>query len=258
MRPMADWYDNDAFWEETGPALFTEERWQAAVPEVQQILELVKVPPGATVLDMGCGVGRHAIEFARHGYRVTGVDRTAKYLREAKNKAGEQGLDVEWVEADMRRFRRDGAFDLAVSMLTSFGYFPNAADDRRVAENLFASLQPGGVFVMDLMGKEVLARQFRRQDWQEQPDGTMLLEQRSVKDGWGTLEMRWIVIRGEDIRQHRFELRLYSAAELQALLEGIGFVDVTAYGSVKGTPYDDNAERLVLAAWKAPSPPKPS
>ena len=250
---MTDWFENDAFWEDTGPALFTEERWQAAVLEVERILELVKLPTEATVLDMGCGVGRHTLEFARRGHQVTGVDRTRRYLDEARKKAAEQDLDIEWIQEDMRHFRRDGAFDLAINMLTSFGYFPDATDDGRVAENLFACLKPGGALVIELMGKEVLARQFRPQDWQEQPDGTMLLEQRSIKDGWGALEMRWIIIRGEDIREHRFELRLYSAAELRGLLEAVGFADVTAYGSLEGIAYDDSAQRLVVVARKAAS-----
>jgi len=58
------------------------------------------------VLELACGPGRHALEFARRGYRVTGVDRTARYLETAREKAGEEGLDVEWVEADMRTLRR--------------------------------------------------------------------------------------------------------------------------------------------------------
>ena len=249
---MADWHDNDTFWEETGPVLFTEERWKAAPGEVERILELMRLPAGAKVLDVGCGVGRHAIEFARRGCQVTGIDRTASYLDTARTKAAENKLDIEWVQADMRRFRQDGTFDLVVSLLTSFGYFRDAADDRRALENMYASLKPGGALVVELMGKEVLARIFRPRDWQEQADGTKLLEERTVHDAWSRLDNRWVIIRGDDVREHRFQLRLYCAAELRTLLESVGFVHVNAYGSLGGTPYDETAERLAVSGRKPP------
>ncbi len=248
---MSEWYDNEAFWEETAPVLFTEERLQKAGPEVEQVLKLAELPPGAAILDLACGPGRHALEFARRGYSVTGVDRTARYLDEARRKAAEGGLNIEWVKADMRHFRRTGTFDAAVSLLSSFGYFADPAEDRRVASNLFASLKPGGRLVMELMGKEVLARIYRRHDWHGEPDGTLLLEERQVTDDWSRLEVRWIVIRGEQRCEHRFCLRLYSAAELRTMLADVGFSEVRAYGSLEGAPYDQTAGRLVMLARKA-------
>jgi SAM-dependent methyltransferase len=150
----------------------------------------------------------------------------------------------------MRRFRRDSVFDVAVNLLTSFGYFADAAEDRRVAENLFASLKPGGHLVMELMGKEILARVFRRYDWHEEPDGTLVLEERTIKPDWSWIEVRWIIVRGNDRRECRFGHRLYSAVELRELLTSVGFASVSAYGSLDATPYDNNAERLVVVAKK--------
>ena len=249
----SEWHENDAFWEETAPVLFTRERLRQACAEVEQILALLDASPGAAILDLGCGIGRHAHEFAKRGCRVTGVDRTAKYLDEARAKASEQGLEIEWVQADMREFRRESAFDAAVSLLTSFGYFADPSDDRRVVENVFTSLVPGGRFVMDLMGKEVLARVYRQRDWHEEPDGTVLLEERRLTDDWNRLEVRWIVLKGKERREYRFVLRLYCAAELKTLLINAGFKEVNVYGSLAGTPYDNEAERLVLVARKPES-----
>ncbi|MHC4695963.1 MAG: class I SAM-dependent methyltransferase [Planctomycetota bacterium] len=242
---MTEWHEDDSFWEETAPVLFTGERLQKAATEVEQILGLVELPHGAAILDLACGQGRHALEFARRGYSVTGVDRTSGYIAEGQRKATEHNLDIEWVRADMRHFRRPGSFDAAVSLLTSFGYFEDPEEDRRVAENLFSSLRAGGRLVLDLMGKEVLARIYRQYDWHEEPDGTLLLEERQLMDDWSRLEARWIVIRGERRSEHRFTLRLYSAAELKTLLLDVGFREVNMYGSLAGSPYDHEAERLV-------------
>lgn len=248
MRRMTEWCENDVFWEDVAPVLFTDERRKSAPDEVEQVAKLVEFPAGASVLDLGCGVGRHAIELARRGYRVTGVDRTAKYLEEAAQRAAEEGLEIEWVKADMREFRRDQAFDATVNLLTSIGYFQDDADDRRVAENVLASLKPGGHLLMDVMGKEILARIFQPRDWQQTADGTLLLEEREVSADWTHIDVRWIIVRGQRRCEHPFRLRLYSAAELMALLGGVGFTDLAAYGSLDGAPYDRQAHRLAVVA----------
>lgn len=247
---MDAWYDNDGLWDDLAAVLFTKDRWGSAPAEVEQLVALIRLSPGSSVLDMGCGPGRHSLEFARRGFSVTGVDRTARYLSEAQDKAQRDSLEAEWVEADMLRFRRDNAFDVAVSLLTSFGYFDDPADDRRVVENLFASLKPCGHVVIDVMGKEVLSRIFRPRDWHEEPDGAILLEERKVTRDWSRIDVRWILINGERRHEHRFGHRIYSAAELKGLLAGAGFINATAYGSLTGTVYDHEAERLVVVAEK--------
>lgn len=247
---MSDWYEDEQFWEDTESVIFTEERCKQASGEVDHLLALVEPRAGAAVLDLGCGIGRHSLEFAKHGYQVTGVDRTARYLDRARKSGKEQRLEIEWVQDDMRRFRRDNSFDLVVNLLTSFGYFDDRADDGRILENVAASLKPGGRFVIDLMGKEVLARIFQQRDWHEQPDGTLVLEERKLTDHWNRLDLRWIILKDEQHREQHFTLRLYSAGELKDLLAAAGLSEITAYGSLDGKPYDNAAERLVVVGRK--------
>jgi SAM-dependent methyltransferase len=171
---MTAWHEQDDFWESV--PLFGPERMEAAPQEVDTIIAMLGLQPGAVILDLCCGVGRHSLEFARRGYAVTGVDRTAAYLQTAREVSAAENLDVEWVQADAREFLRPEAFDLAINMYTSFGYFEDPAEDRRVAENLFRSLKPGGSLMIDLMGKERLARIFSPRSWDELPDGSLFLQ----------------------------------------------------------------------------------
>jgi SAM-dependent methyltransferase len=248
---MTEWHESDAFWEDTAPFVFGPRQWEAAAREAELAAILVDLPDGAAVLDMGCGPGRHAVEFARRGFHVTGVDRTVAALDRAKQRAADLKLDIEWVQADMREFRRPEAFDAAINLYTSFGYFQEKADDRRVLENMLASLRPGGRLALELIGKEILARIFQKRDWEMAEDGTLLLQERHVEQDWSWMRARWIVIKGSERHEYLLTHRVYSAVELRELAADVGFVDVRVYGSLAGTPYDERAERLVLTARKA-------
>ena len=248
---MTVWHEQDDFWE-TVP-LFSPERMELAPSEVDQIVAMLGLEPGAEVLDLCCGVGRHSLEFARRGYAVTGVDRTAAYLRTARRAAEAEGLAVEWIEADAREFARPAVFDLTINLFTSFGYFEDPDEDRQVAENIYRSLKPGGTLVMDLMGKERLARIFSPRKWEELPDGSLFLQERKIRDDWTWIENRWILVRDGQQREFNLGHRLYDGAGLKTLLLDSGFESVALYGDLDGVPYDDKARRLVAVARKAGS-----
>ena len=147
------WHEDDHFWEQTAPFQFDERRWAAASKEVEQALALLQLKEGAAVLDLCCGPGRHSLELARRGFKVTGVDRTARFLEEARRRAEAEGLAIEFVQDDMRTFHRPGTFDAAINLFTPFGYFDDPEEDHRVLENIYASLKPHGKLLLDVMGK---------------------------------------------------------------------------------------------------------
>ncbi|NIP28238.1 MAG: methyltransferase domain-containing protein [Phycisphaerae bacterium] len=221
----------------------------SAKQEVEQIVSLLKLQPGVSICDLCCGPGRHSLELGRLGYHVTGVDRTGLYIEEAKKKTDEQGVNIRFVQEDMRRFCEPEAFDAVINVLTSFGYFEDAADDKRVLENVYKSLKGGGKLLIDMMGKEVLARIFQEKRWREE-DGLIILEEAKASEDWGRIDSRWIIISGERREECRFSLRIYSADELSELLKSCGFEQVEIYGDLSGTPYDDDAQRLVIVAQK--------
>jgi len=71
-------------------------------------------------------------------------------------------------------------FDIAISLFTSFGYFEDPRDDQKVLANVHASLKPGGKLLMDMSGKEVIARTFQPTGWSEPEPGTLVLQDRKV------------------------------------------------------------------------------
>ena len=81
---MKVWHEDDEFWESFAPKIFAKDLWDNAPVEVEKIISLLRINPGACILDLCCGTGRHSLEFARQGFQVTGVDRTLTYIKEAK------------------------------------------------------------------------------------------------------------------------------------------------------------------------------
>lgn len=249
MQQSKPWHENDFFWETWGSFMFNERRMTNAVGEVEAIISLTGIKSGAHVLDLCCGVGRHSLELARRGFKVTGVDRTQRYLKQASEQADKEGLKVELVQEDMRTFCRPDTFDAAISMFTSFSYFEDPEQDRQVIANVCRSLKSGGVFLLETHGKETLARIFRESGWHEE-NGVLILEERKVTRNWGWMENHWIIIKDGKRTDFNITHRLYAATELITLLTGCGFRQVDVYGDLEGSPYDHTARRLVVVGRK--------
>jgi SAM-dependent methyltransferase len=249
MENCKPWYEDDVFWERLEPVLFNQKRMESTAAEIDSVTSLAQIKPSQAVLDVCCGIGRHSLELAKRGFEVTAVDRTALYLAKARQKAQADGITIEFIQEDMRRFRRNEQFDCAINLFTSFGYFDDSTDDAVVLANICQCLRKGGVLVMEMLGKEILARVFRERDWQE-VDDLIVLEERKVADGWSAVESRWILLDGKGRYEAKLFLRLYSSTELKALLQSVGFESITIYGSLAGIPYDHQATRLVAVARK--------
>jgi len=246
---VTEWHENEEFWRGFGGTMFDDAAWDDAAGQVEQIEALLEIEPGARVLDLCCGPGRHALALARRGYQVLGVDRTKDFLEEARRRADEEGLDVDLAHSDMREFIEPDGFDVALNLFTSFGYFRDQEDDRRVVRNLFASLRPKGKLLMDMGGKEVIARTFEHKQWRER-DGDFYLYERTITDDWSWIENRWIRIDLDERQEFIVGHRLYSAAELKDLLAGAGFDDLTVFGALDGRRYDTEATRLIIKGTK--------
>ncbi len=243
------WFEDEGLWQAVMPVLFDKRRIDSASGEVDDIIALSGVQAGSRILDLCCGIGRHSVRFAALGFDVTGVDRTPAYVSIAKKSAKELGVKVKFVIDDMLRYRKENFYDLVVSYFSSFGYHGSRDDDLQVAANIAASLKDGGKFLVDLAGKETIARNYQQKSLTKK-DGLILLEERVVEEGWTGINARWTIIKDGKRTDLKIFHRLYSAVELTDLLRLIGFSDVKVYGDIKGRPYDADATRLVAVATK--------
>jgi SAM-dependent methyltransferase len=124
--------------------------------EVDFVIQVLGLPEHSHVLDIGCGTGRHAIELARRGYRVTGVDISSGMLAEAEKAAREAGVDVAWVHADASRFSSVDVFDAAICLCEgAFGLLGKddgpLEHDLNILRNIYGVLKPGAGLISTVL-----------------------------------------------------------------------------------------------------------
>ena len=244
-----EWFENDDFWRDFYPYMFSAERFAAAPEEVNRIMALTGRSNGS-VQDLCCGPGRHSVEFARKGFQVTGVDQSTYLLDRAREHASATGVSIEWVREDMRNFVRPNSFDLACNMFTSFGYFKEEEENLRVLRNLYQSLKANGVLIIEALGKERLARVWLNAQCTDLPDGSMLVQRPKLRDDWTRIASEWTLIKEGRARSFNFEHTVYSGRELKESLLNAGYNRVQLFGSLQGAPYDLEAIRLIAVAHK--------
>ena len=260
MEQSLDWFKDEEFWLRFAPIMFDSQRWEETAWETENLLKLVPQRAAATILDSCCGVGRHALEFARRGFQVTGVDLTRPYIEAARESAAAEKLPIEFLIQDVRSFSRPDSFNLALNLFTSFGFFSSQREELDYLRNILRSLRAGGSLVIDVNGKEILARDFKPVEEYEM-DGYRVRGEYCIADDFSRLENHWSLVPynnlgvlgdgGEqDMQTYRFSFshRIYSAVELRELLLEAGFNTVRIYGDFDGRPYDNEARRLITVA----------
>ncbi len=151
----------------------------------------------------------------------------------------------------MRQFVRKGAFSLVLNLFTSFGYFDDKEDDLKVLRNAHESLYPGGAILIDMMGKEPLARKYQATTSMQGADGTLLIERHEISEDWTRGRNEWILVKGETAKTFRFQVRIYSGQEIKDLLHKAGFERVKVYGDLDGNEYGIDAQRLIAVGRRA-------
>ena len=135
---------------------------QSTVCQVDFIIKALSLPPGAKVLDIGCGIGRHSIELAKRSFGVLGVDYSHNFLLTARQKASHMRNSC-FVQADMRKLPiHRHLFQGAIIMQNTFGMFEHE-DNLHVLREVGDCLAPEGRLLIDIQNKEYIAAMFSNQ-----------------------------------------------------------------------------------------------
>ena len=218
--------------------------------EIDQLEALLALRPPRRILDLPCGQGRHAIELARRGYEVTGVDLSPFLLKVAEERARAAGVRVRWFSGDMRQPLAGETFDVVLNLFTSLGYFADEADDRKVVGAAAAMLAPGGRFVIEVINGERVMAQFQEREWFTVGQ-TAVVERRSLDIAARRMVVERTVTTPDETEVNLHALRLYSGRDIGAILREAGFGRVELYGDWSGERLTPDSLR-VLAVGTMP------
>jgi SAM-dependent methyltransferase len=207
---------------------------------VDAIMDRWRPPPGARLLDMGCGRGRHAQWFAGHGLSVTGIDLDAASVATARQAVP----GVRFVVHDMRQPFASGTYDLAICLFTSLGYTDDPADDQQVFAAAFHALRPGGRFVLDFMNSAAVIRALVAEEEVRRGEVVFTLRRSLEQD---TVVKRITVRDAGAAYDFEERVRALAPGDLEAMARAAGFqVEDRTDGPVPA-PFDpERSQRFVL------------
>ena len=223
----------------------TDERSEA---EVAGLVQIAVLDSPSRILDVPCGVGRHANRLAALGHRVTGVDLYQGFLDLARRDADARGLQVDYRQGDMRNLDYAAEFDRVLMLFTSFGYFEDR-DNFQVLENMARTLAPGGLFILDIPNRDTYTKNMPPAIVTEK-NGDLMIDRGSFDTLTGRWYNRRIVIRNGIRKEKPFFVRLFNPTEIRDWLERAGFEGVSMFGGFDGQPISADSRRMIVVAKK--------
>jgi 2-polyprenyl-3-methyl-5-hydroxy-6-metoxy-1,4-benzoquinol methylase len=214
----------------------------------------LRLKPGGTVLDVGCGLGLQVVELCTRGYLGVGLDLSLAMLSRASEEAQARGMRINFLHSDMRDMNFDGAFDAVICLGTSFGYFDDDTN-RKVLERCMRALKPGGLLLLDVVNRDHVIRAQPNLVWFE-GDGCVCMEESEFNFFTSRLHVkRTVILDGGKQTETEYALRLYSLHELGQLLHSAGFrvIEVSGREALTGVFFGQESPQMIIVAERKPS-----
>jgi len=212
--------------------------------EIDYLIEALRLDSSMSILDVGCGPGRHVLEFARRGFQVTGIDVSTTFIDIGRKRAVEEGLDSARFEVVDARDASTlvasvGVVDRAVCLCQgAFGVMREDGEDEAVLRSIASVLRPGGLLALSAFNAYFSVRHHHEADFDAELG--ISHERTEIRDPSGAT------------REVSLWTGCYTPRELRLLLRATGFgepsissVEPGAYGNAP--PTVDSPEFLVIA-----------
>ncbi len=220
--------------------------------QVEFLLPFLPPPQEGTLLDAGCGIGRHSIALALKGYRVIGVDVVPQFIRKAQEDSQKMGASCKFRVQDLRCLDDFQVFSGALFFWSSFGYFGDE-ENKEVLFRVSRALKPGGLLFLDLENRDYIVRHFQVETWKDKR-ACVILERNRFDPTSDLLITRKVYLLGNVRKEAERRLKLYPFTTLSGFLKDSGFQVEKVFGGYDGEPFNLESPRMMILARKETPP----
>lgn len=208
----------------------------------------------AKILELCCGTGRLTLPIAEEGYNITGVDYTSSMLEQAKAKASEAGLEIDFIEADIKTLNLQEKFDLIFIPFNSIHHLYKNEDLFAALRNVRNHLKEDGLFLLDCFNPNI---QYIVEGEKEQHvvaeyttnDGREVLIKQTMRYENATQinRIEWhYYINGKFHSTQNLDMRLFFPQELDSYLEWARFSIIHKFGSFEEEAFSNKSEKQIF------------
>jgi len=239
--------DLEVFFDAHAPRYMENVFTRATDVEIEFLLEELRISEGSSILDAGCGTGRHAVKLASKGFKVTGVDQSEGMLRMARKAADEARVDLNLIKTDLTTFRSESTFDAAICLCEGgFGLLDSRDEynshDLEILKNIHRALNPGGRFVLTALSSLRMARMYGADEIASGQFDPITMTEKSIMEIDGDPQGRSVTF---------FE-RGFVPTELALMLQLSGFEVENIWGGTAGNwgrrPVDPDEMEVMAVA----------
>jgi len=242
MSWFEEWFDSPLY-----EKLYSNRDEKDAASLADLIEEVIPVSAYRNVLDLGCGRGRHSITLAQRGYQVTGIDLSNKAIEKAKRIAGQKNLNnVKFFVRDMRD-PLPKQFDAIVNLFTTFGYFLEDEENRRVLRNTGKMLNQGGILFLDYLNPHYVEKNLVPSESGMYENLTYNVT-RQIKDGMVFKTIQFSDDSLDEPVKYRERVKLYDLEWFRDVLTDSGYDIIETYGNYEGSPFLVESPRMIIVA----------
>jgi SAM-dependent methyltransferase len=244
MPEYKNWFEtwfNTSYYD----VLYSHRNDDEAAGFIDKLVALIQPPAHATMLDAGCGKGRHAKYLAEKGFYVTGIDLCTNCIKAAKEFESD---NLHFFVHDMRNILRVNYYDVIFNFFTSFGYFNTEKDNLRTINTFANGLKKGGYLVIDFFNADVVIK-YLIDDESKQFNGIHFQIEKHLEDNF--------IIKKIQVKDGKKQLIFYErvmAIRLFAFLEYFKRAGLTlknVFGNYHLQPFEEHtSQRLILIAQK--------
>lgn len=235
-----NWFDSPYY-----DILYKDRDQEEADMFVHNLVAYLAPQKNAIMLDLACGKGRYSIALNRMGYNVTGIDLSQRKIEAAKQY---QNSSLSFAVNDMRMPLEPNKYDYVFNLFTSFGYFDKEEENKLVLTNVYNSLKKGGIFVLDYVNGEKVAKHLMHHE-KYSIEGIDFSIKKSIE---GNLIVKEINIQDGDEKCRFFEkVRIFPELKLKEYIQDCGFEISEIVGDYQLNGFDsEKSDRLIIISRK--------